>query len=144
MSTPNPIAGHKATFYADDAALTPEVTGWRIEPKGGEDRYGSDKTSGHRVSWPTVNDYDGYVTVKVPATGNVPFNRGDTFTAEFHIDDEDANYLKGDVVVLDEPIEADIGSEDTLEIEYHLGPRGALTYYGILWAGAGSSGIPNT
>jgi len=144
MSTPDPISGKDATFLQDAAALTPEVLGWRIEPKGGESRYASDKTSGHRVSWPTINDYDAYVTIKIPATGTVAFNRGDTMASTFDLDGNDTNKLVGNTVVLDEPITVDIGSDDTVDLEYHLGPRGPLTYYGIFWAGAGSSGIPNS
>jgi hypothetical protein len=144
MPTPDPIAGNLATFKKDATALTPEVLGWQIDPKGGEDRYASDKTSGHRVAWPTINDYDAKVRIKIPATGNVPFNRGDTFSAEFHIDNSGSNYYIGNVVVLHEPVAANIGDEGTLELEYALGPRGPLTHYGILWGGAGSSGIPNS
>lgn len=143
MSTPDPISGKNATFKEDGVALTVEVLEWSIEPRGGESRYASDKTSGHRVSWPTINDYDARVRIKIPATGTVPFNRGDTFAAQFHIDNTGNNYLSGNVVVLQEPVTVDIGGEETLEIDYSIGPRGPLTYYGILWGGAGSSGIPN-
>jgi len=144
MSTPDPISGKNGTFKQDDAALTVEVLGWQIIPKGGESRYASDKTSGHRVAWPTINDYDATLRIKIPATGTVPFNRGDTFAAEFHLDGEDANYLAGNVVVLQQPVTVDIGGDETIDLEYALGPRGPLTYYGIFWAGAGSSGIPNS
>jgi hypothetical protein len=144
MPTPDPISGKDATFKKDAAALAVEVIGWTLTPKGGESRYASDKTAGHRVSWPTVNDYDLAVRVKVPATGQLPFNRGDTFSSELHIDGSGNNYYIGDTVVLQEPLTVDIGGDGTLELEYAIGPRGPLTHYGILWAGSGSSGIPNS
>lgn len=144
MSTPNPISGKDATFKKDGSALTVEVLGWDMQPKGGESRYASDKTSGHRVTWTTINDYDMTVRVKVPATGTLPFNRGDTFAGQYHIDGTGNNYYAGNNIVLQEPLTVDIGSDDTLEMEYAIGPRGPLTHYGILWAGSGSSGIPNS
>lgn len=144
MSTPDPISGKDATITLDAAAVDEECLGWRVEPKGGESRYASDKTGGHRVAWPTINDYDCYIKFKVPATGQVPMNRGNTPAVVLDLDGGDVNKLSGNMVVLEEPITVDIGSDDTIEIEYHLGPRGPLTYYGIFWAGAGSSGIPNS
>lgn len=141
---PDPLSGKDATFFQDGSPLTVECLGWAIEPKGGVDEYASDKTAGHMVTWPTINNYRAKVRIKVPATGNVPFNRGDTFAAEFHIDGDDANYYLGNVVVLQEPHNVDIGAEATQEIEYELGPRGPLTHFGIVWGGAGSSGIPNS
>lgn len=144
MSTPNPLSGKDATFKKDSTALTVECLGWSIDAQGGESRYASDKTSGHRVTWPTINDYNATVRIKVPATGTVPFNRGTTMAAQFHIDDTGSNYLAGNVVVLQEPLTVDIGGDETLELEYSIGPRGPLTHYGVLWAGSGSSGIPNS
>ena len=140
---PDPISGKDATFKKDAAALVVDVLQWTIEPAGGESRYGSDKTGGHKVAWATINDYNAAVIIKVPATGNVPWNRGDVFAAQFHIDDSGNNYLSGDVIVLSDPLDVDIDEDETIEKEYSLGPRSPLVYHGLLWSGAGSSGIPN-
>ena len=144
MATPDPLKGTHATFKKGTTALTVETLGWAIDPRGGADEYASDKTEGHMVTWPTINNYRGTVRVKVPKTGTVPFNRGERFSAEYHIDNTGNNYLKGDCVVLSEPLTVDIGADNTLEIEYEIGPRSPLVYYGIMWAGSGSSGIPNS
>jgi len=79
---PAPLTGKDGTFKKDGSALTVDVTFWRFEPKASEQRFASDKTSGTKVSYVSVKDWDAIVRVKIPASGTLPFNLDDTFAMQ--------------------------------------------------------------
>ena len=69
-----PLTGKNGTFKKDGSALTVDCLGWDFEPIVGEQRFASDKTSGTKIAYATVKDWNARVRVKVPASGTVPFN----------------------------------------------------------------------
>jgi hypothetical protein len=139
MST-GAFSGKDATFKSGGAALDVDVVGWNCDPSAADHRYGSDKTSGHKVAVAGTKDSNATVRIKLHSSQAMPFNVGDTLTAQFHVDDTGNNYIQQDVVVLSDPIPCDIDDGEPSEVEFALGPRGAPVYFGTLWAGAGSSG----
>jgi len=137
---PAPLTGKDGTFKKDGSALTVDVTFWRFEPKASEQRFASDKTSGTKVSYVSVKDWDAIVRVKIPASGTLPFNLDDTFAMQLHGDDTGNNYISANGIILGSPIPCDINEGQDSEVEFSIGPRGPALYHGLYWAGAGSSG----
>lgn len=136
-----PLSGKDGTINKDGSPVDVDVLGWDFDAKGNEQRFASDKTSGHKVVYLTVKDFDAKVRVKIPLTGNLPFNRGDQFTIKLHGDDSGNNYIEAPVTVLSNPIPCDITEGQNSEVEYTLGPTAQAVFHGIYWGGAGSSGV---
>ena len=137
---PTPLSGKDGTIKSGGVAVAVDVIGWDFEPLANEQRFASDKTSGHKVTYITVKDFNARIRVKIPTTGNLPFVRGDTFVMQLHGDETGNNYISASVVVLSHPIPCDITEGQNSEVEYQLGPRGPATFYGLYYSQAGSSG----
>ena len=135
-----PLTGKDATFKQGGVALDVDVVGWTFDPKENEVRFASDKTSGHKVGYGSVKDFDAGVTVVMPLTGALPFGVGSTFVAQFHGDDSGNNYIQATVEVTGVPLVGDINEGQDVERTYALMPRGPAVYFGLYWWGAGSSG----
>jgi hypothetical protein len=135
------LTGKNGLVKNNATQLTGHVTGWTFEQQGGEQRFNSDKTSGHKVAFRTVDDFSATIRIKVPASGaKIPFNRGDQIVMNLHGDTTGNNYIGANAVVLTHGVPCDIDNGENSEIEYTLGPRGPAMFHGLYWSGAGSSG----
>ncbi len=137
---PAVLTGKDGTFKKAGSALTVDCLGWDFEPSANEQEFASDKTSGTKVVYQSVLNWRARVRVKVPSTGKMPFDMGDAFAMQLHGDGTGNNYIAANGIILSNPIPCDIIDGQNSEVEYQVGPRGPATYYGIYWAGAGSSG----
>ncbi len=128
---PDLMSGRNATFHKGGSPLTADCIGWNFRVGGNSTKYASDKTSGHKVEYITVDDFEADVTVKVPTTGTMELGRGMTFTAKFQGDDSGNNYIEAPVIVLSHPVPGDINEGQTNEVVFTLGPRGPATFFGV-------------
>lgn len=135
------LSGKSGTFKEGGTALDVDVVGWDFEETPNTQKFASDKTSGCKYEYVTVTDWTAKVRVKIPSTGTLPFNPGDTFAMELHGDDSGNNYVKANGIVIGGAVPCDITEGQNSEVEYSIGPRGPAIKYGVYWAGAGSSGI---
>jgi len=134
------FSGKDAKFKSGGVDLDVDMVGWDFEPSVADHRIASDKTGGHKVTITGTGDSNARVRCKLSSSNAVPFNVDDVVVAQFHVDDTGNNYIAQTVVVLTAPIPSDIVEGEPSEVEYTMGPRGAPVYYGLCWAGAGSSG----
>jgi len=137
---PEPLTGKDGTFKKDGSALVVDVIGWDFEPIVAEQRFASDKTSGTKVAYAAVKDWNARVRVKVPASGTLPFNPDDTFAMELHGNTTGNDYISANGIILGAPVPCDISEGQNSEVEYQVGPQSPAIYHGLYWAGAGSSG----
>ncbi len=135
-----PLTGKDGTFKDGGTPLAVDMVGWTFDPKENEVRFASDKTSGHKVGYGSVKDFDATVTVVMPLTGALPFGPGSVIVAEFHGDDSGSNYISATVEVTGVPLVTDVNDGQDVERTYTLMPRSPAIYHGSFWWGAGSSG----
>lgn len=120
----------------------PDVGNWVFTPTANEDKFASNKTGGHKVVVPGVEDFTGTVTCKLPANSFAPFHIGDAASLQLHVNDSGNDYIAVEVVILSGPIECDVNDGNTVETQYGFGPTAAPVYHGRLHtSGTPSSGV---